>query len=90
MRATKGGLTHSEIMKLTWRQFGVYLDACVWSIREESEEGRKQNAEDDAFAKKNNPEWKRRQKEDTKRMKKELEKYKPIDPQAGQVKNMLN
>lgn len=30
-------------MKLTWRQFHVYLDAFSWILQEESEDGRQKN-----------------------------------------------
>lgn len=55
MRASKGGLTHSDIMKLTWRQFHVYLDSFTWLVREENEDGRKQNRRDDLEAMKADP-----------------------------------
>lgn len=50
MRASKGALTHADIMKLTWRQFHVYLDSFTWLLREESEDGRKENRRDDLLA----------------------------------------
>ncbi len=37
-------------MKLSWRQFQVYLDSFTWLVREESEDGRKANARDDLEA----------------------------------------
>jgi hypothetical protein len=43
MRASKGGLTHEQIMRLTVRQVWVYVDAFTWLLREESEEGVKKN-----------------------------------------------
>lgn len=34
-------------MKLTWRQFELYLDAFLFWMREESEDGKKENRSDD-------------------------------------------
>jgi hypothetical protein len=45
-------------MKLHWRQFQVYLDSFTWIVREESEEGRKDNVRDDLNAMKEIPELK--------------------------------
>jgi len=36
-------LSHSDIMRLTWRQFHVYLDAFTWVLQEETEEGKAKN-----------------------------------------------
>lgn len=47
MRTSKGGLNHEQIMRMTWRQFGVYLDSAYWIIREETKEGRGKNFRDD-------------------------------------------
>lgn len=55
MRSSKGGLTHTEIMNLTWRQFGTYLDAFLWLAREASKEGQTQNKVDDLEAMKKEP-----------------------------------
>ncbi len=43
-------------MKLSWRQFLVYLDSFTWLVREESEEGRKDNYKDDLKAMQEIPE----------------------------------
>ena len=48
MRASKGALSHEQIMRLTWRQFECYLDAASYWLNEESEKGRQQNALYDA------------------------------------------
>ncbi len=50
MRASKGALTHDSIMKLSWRQFQIYLDAFTWIVREETDEGRAENAKADLEA----------------------------------------
>jgi len=50
MRASKGGLTHEQIMRLSWRQYLVYLDSFTWLLREESEDGRQKNAKADMHA----------------------------------------
>jgi len=51
MRASKGGLTHGELMGMTWRQFGVYLDAFTWILREEGDdEAKEKNKEADLIA----------------------------------------
>ena len=47
MHASKGGLSYDQIMRLTWRQFGAYLDAFTWLLREQSPEGQAENAADD-------------------------------------------
>lgn len=55
MQASKGALTHDTIMRLSWRQFGVYLDSFTWLIREQTEKGRMQNAKDDLISMSSNP-----------------------------------
>jgi hypothetical protein len=50
MRASEGALTHDAILRLTWRQFQVYLDSFTWLLREESEDGRKENRRADVVA----------------------------------------
>ncbi len=76
MRATKGGLTHEQIMRLSWRQFQVYLDSAIWALREESEGGRKENKTDDLYTMAQDPKMKDRKKtlldETTKRVAKHV------------------
>lgn len=60
MRASKGGLTHDIIMRLTWRQFLTYMDTFTWSTREEHEEGRRKNKADDLYTMLQVPELKER------------------------------
>ncbi len=55
MRASKGGLTHPVIMSLTWRQFETYMDSFTWLLREESDDGRKENKIDDLETMKREP-----------------------------------
>ena len=43
MKASDGAFSHSEIMRLTWRQFHVYLDAFTWALQEEDDKGRAKN-----------------------------------------------
>lgn len=92
MTASKGGLTHPVIMKLTWRQFGVYLDAFTFWQREQSDDGKLDNQSDDMNAKKRNPEWKsavQRQKTKTAR---EVAKHKAFalsNPTGGVQKDLL-
>jgi hypothetical protein len=58
MRASKGAFTHDAILRLTWRQFQVYLDSFTWLLREESEEGRRENRRADVVAMVERPEVK--------------------------------
>lgn len=55
MRTTNGGLTHDIIMKLTWRQFNVYLDASTWINNEQSEDGQRKNKVNDLNAQGKDP-----------------------------------
>jgi hypothetical protein len=92
MRASKGGLSHSEIMQLTWRQFWVYVDAFIFLLREESEEGRKENKTDDLRAMVDVPELKKRKRkllEDTKRDVAKHKKFAESNPSGGTVRNLL-
>lgn len=60
MWASKGALTHDIIMKLTWRQFQVYLDSFSWLMNEQGEDGKQKNRTNDLRAMVNNPEAKER------------------------------
>lgn len=60
MRASKGGLTHEAIMNLTWRQFGTYIDAFMWAMREEYDDGKRKNRADDLYSMLQVPELKER------------------------------
>lgn len=78
MRASNGGLTHKRIMRLTWRQFLVYLDSFTWLLREESEEGRGKNRRDDLRAMTSDPrvvETKRSMVEETRKI---VERHKKL------------
>ena len=57
-------------MKLTWRQFNVYLDAFTWILQEESKEGQQKNRLYDLRAMAEEPrmkEWKNAEREKAKR-----------------------
>ncbi len=93
MRASKGALSHTEIMNLTWRQFWVYIDAFVWLLREESEEGRKDNATDDLLAMTKVPGLKERKSklvEETKRDVAKHKKFAETKPAGGESRSLLN
>lgn len=86
MRASKGGLSHSEIMSLSWRQFQVYLDSFTWLLREESKEGQQKNQVDDMKAMLAEPrvkDWKRKLIDENKARK---AKRKPRDPSIKRVR----
>ena len=93
MRASKGGLTHEQIMRLTWRQFGVYLDAFTWLLREEAGgDGPMENRKDDRAAAALVPELRDRQKrlvEDTKRDKEKWMQFAPGKDAPGVARNLL-
>jgi hypothetical protein len=55
MYASKGGLTHRDIMSLTWRQFGTYLDAFGWLMNEQTEDGKRENRTNDLHAQMKDP-----------------------------------
>jgi hypothetical protein len=84
MRESKGGLTHEGILRLTWRRFGVYLDAFGWMGREGgSDQDRADNARADLKAKGNEPrlaEHKKQLIEETKRDKANWMKFAPGAP----------
>ncbi len=92
MRASKGALTHDAILRLHWRQFGVYLDAFTFWLREESEDGRQENAEADIRAKRGSPEWKAAKQRLTQETKRDVAKHKAFAasrPAGGEVRDML-
>ncbi len=91
MRVSKGGFRHEDILKLTWRQFGTYLDAFTFVLREESGDPDKDNFRDDLEADGQDPrvrEWKRKFLEDTKR---DVEKHKKYasGPTGGITQKLL-
>jgi hypothetical protein len=92
MRASKGALSHTEIMGLTWRQFWVYIDAFIFLLREESEDGRTENKTADLQAIVGNPilkERKRKLLEETKRDVAKHKKFAESNPSGGTVRNLL-
>lgn len=50
MTASKGGLSHDAVLRLTWRQFLTYLDAFAHQSREATDDGRKDNWKADRAA----------------------------------------
>ena len=92
MRSSKGGLTHSEIMRLSWRQFGTYLDAFTWLLSQEDEESRGKVEGYDLQAKKSDPAWKsavKLMREETKREVAKHKKFAETNPTGGVSTNML-
>jgi hypothetical protein len=92
MRESKGALTHSAIMNLTWRQFGVYLDSFTWIAREQTKEGQQENRRDDLKAKAADPRakaWKKRILEETKRAVQKSKDFAATNPTGGETKNLL-
>jgi hypothetical protein len=70
VKASEGGMTHSEIMRLTWRQFHVYLDAFTWILQEEDDKGKAKNRLWDLRAMAQEPrmkDWKNTEREKAKR-----------------------
>jgi hypothetical protein len=93
MRASKGGLSHSEIMKLTWRQFWVYIDAFIYLLREESEDGRRENKTDDLRAMLTVPELKERKRKMVEDIKRDVAKHKKFaesNPTGGTVRSLVD
>jgi hypothetical protein len=92
MRASKGGLTHEQIMRLSWRQFWVYIDAFTWILREDSEDGRKENRNDDLRAMTKMPGLKERKRKLVAETKRDVEKHKKFaetNPTGGSTRSLL-
>jgi len=92
MRASKGAFSHQDVMKLTWRQFWVYIDAFTWLLREESEEGRTKNKTDDLAAMTKVPSLKERKRklvEETKRDAKKHKEFAETKPSGGKTRSLL-
>lgn len=92
MRASKGGLTHTEILKLTWRQFWLYIDAFTFLLREETDEGRTQNKTDDLRAMTGDPRLKERKRKMVEETKRDVEKHKRFaetKPSGGVTRDLL-
>jgi hypothetical protein len=78
MRASKGAFTHEEIMRLPWRVFETYLDAFTWLLREESEDGQKENKRDDLRAMTQDPRFKDRKDRIVRDVKEKLKRVKKV------------
>lgn len=89
MDASKGALDHATIMGLTWRQFGVYMDAFTWLAREQSEKGRQENARDDLEAMSKIPEVKERKQKMVLEAKERVRKAKKRSGKGKSVKRDL-
>jgi len=88
MRTSKGGLNHDQIMKLTWRQFWVYMDTFVYLLREESDKGREENKRDDREATKDDPRvnaWRESRKAKTKEEAEAIDREMAEFKQAGSI-----
>lgn len=73
MRASKGALRHSDIMSLSWRQFGVYLDSFTWLLREEGDDKqREKNQKADREAMRSDPRVKQKVKSEADEVKAKL------------------
>lgn len=73
MRASQGALTHSDIMRLSWRQFGVYLDSFTWLLREEGDDKQQEkNRKADREAMRNDPRTKQKIKSEVDEVKSKL------------------
>ncbi len=93
MRASKGSFSHAEIMKLTWRQFWVYIDAFTYLLREESEDGRVENKTDDLRAMSQEPRLKERKRLMLAEHKRDLAKHKKFaetNPTGGVTRSLLD
>lgn len=53
--ASKGGLNHEQIMRLTWRQFDCYRESFTWLLSEQDEKGKQENARNDLLFIKDDP-----------------------------------
>ena len=70
-------------MQLSWRQFLVYIDSFTWLLREQTEQGRIDNARDDLLAMSRDPRIKERKQkmvDETKQKVARLKKYKKKAP----------